>query len=255
MLAAGTADMKGFAKTLQLFSSVVPIGAMVLALSACTSLPQTAYVQDPELPDYRTGGHRIDEPFDLWIEPRIPALTTSVTPRSDDKAFPEITVVAGPALENALLTLTRQHFSHVTPVDDVGGKPTLSYRILTFKPVMTVVPGALRSQLIVSARLALQVTVQSATGESLFSSTAIGTSHVSDTKFSPGKGLKDSGQLVEVVTRNAIIDAMYEISKIFGNSGESIRMNVRRSGSEPNRAIETFDDVVLFLQTVPGEQT
>lgn len=247
--------MPGFPTTRNNLLTGVLLAAVVLSVAACASLPDTAYVQNPELPDYRTGHHRIDEPFDLWIEPRIPALTTRVTPRSDDKTFPDVTVVAGPALENALLTLTRQHFANTTPVEKAGARPTLSYRLLTFKPVITVVPGALRAQLIVSARLALQVTVQSATGENLFTSTAIGTSHVSDTKFSPGKGLKDSGQLVEVVTRNAIIDAMYEISKIFGNSGDAIQTNVRRSQYEPNRAIETFDDVVLYLQTAPDERT
>ncbi len=247
--------MPEYVKRLQRLKSSALLGGAVLALGACASLPETAYVQDPELPDYRTGGHRIDQPFDLWIEPRIPALTTRVTPRSDNKTFPDVTVVAGPALETALLTLTRQHFAHATPVEETGDRPTLSYRLLTFKPVITVVPGTLRSQLVVSARLALQVTVQSASGKNLFSSTAIGTSHVSDTKFAPGKGVKDSSRLAEVVTRNAIIDAMYEISKIFGNSGESIQSNVRRSEAEASRAIESFDDVVLYLRTAPDERT
>jgi len=226
-----------------------------LLISACTTVPEIVYIQDPDVPDYKAGTHRIEDPIDLFIEPRIRALVTRVTPRSDTDVFRDVSVIAGPALETALLTLTRHHFSRATPVQATGNRPTLSYELLTYKPVITVVPGALRTQLIVSARLALQITVRSAQGEDLFSTTAIGTSHVSDTKFSPGKKSKGYSQLLEVVTRNAIIDAMYEISRIFGNSSESIGKNVRNSEIDPRIAIETFEDVVMYLRTVPGGPT
>lgn len=226
-----------------------------LLLSACATPPETAYVQDPDLPDYKTRSHRIEDPIDLYIEPRIPALYTKVTPRSNTEAYQSFSVVTGPALETALLKITRQHFSKATPVEIRGDNPTLSYKLLTYKPVVTVVPGALRNHLDVSARLALQVTVQSANGEDLFSTTAIGTSHVSDTVFSPGDKLKGSSQLLEVVTRNAIIDAMYEISKIFGNSSESIRSNVRESEMDVDTGFESFDDVVFYLRTWSDEPT
>lgn len=229
--------------------------SMGILVAACNTLPEITYVQNPDLPDYKTRSHRIEDPIDLYIEARIPSLYTKVTPRSDIQVFPSFSVVTGPALETALLTLTRQHFSKATPVQRRSDRPTLSYKLLTYKPVVTVVPGTLRTQLIVSARLALQVTVQSATGQDLFSTTAIGTSHVSDTVFAPGNKLKGSSELVEVVTRNAIIDAMYEISKIFGNSSESIRTNVRDSEMDPGIGIETFDDVVLYLRTFSHEPT
>ena len=229
--------------------------AMGLLLAACATLPETAYVQNPDLPDYKTRSHRIEDPIDLYIEPRIPALYTKVTPHSDTEAFQSFSIVAGPALETALLKITRQHFSKATPVDIRSDNPTLSYKLLTYKPVVTVAPGTLRNHLNVSARLALQVTVQSASGEDLFSTTAIGTSHVSDTIFAPGNKLKGSSELLEVVTRNAIIDAMYEISKIFGNSSESIRTSVRESKVVPNTGFETFDDVVYYLRTLSDEPT
>ncbi|MBT8079047.1 MAG: hypothetical protein KJO31_10775 [Gammaproteobacteria bacterium] len=216
----------------------------------CSTAPERTIVQDPDIPDYGIVEHRIDEPIDLYIEPRIPVLTTGVLPVSGERTYPEVTVVAGPALEKALLTLTRQHFSRATAVARLDGKPTLVYRLLTFKPTIAVKPGGLRSQLDVSARVAIQVAMQTATGEYLFSTTAIGTSHVSDTRFTPNGRLKGHGELLEAVTRNAIIDVMYEISKMFDNDGDELNAKIRASATVTDASIETLDDVILYLRTV-----
>lgn len=212
-------------------------------------------VLEPDIPDYLARDHYIDEPIDLYIDPRIPMLSAEVVPLSDKKSYPSVLVVAGPALEKALLTLSKQHFSRATPVDQILDRPTLAYRLLTFKPTVTVESGGLRSQLTVSTRLALQVTLQSPSGERLFSATAIGTSHVSDNKRTPAGRLTGHGQLVEVVTRNAIIDAMYEISRIFDSNNNSLEPGSLVRPSTSASAIETFDDVILYLQTLgPGTE-
>ncbi|NNE61929.1 MAG: hypothetical protein HKN35_13630 [Woeseia sp.] len=220
-------------------------------LGGCSTAPEKTIVQDPDIPDSGTIEHRIEEPIDLYIEPRIPSLTSEVLPRAAGHSYPEVTVVAGPALEKALLTVTRQHFSRATAVTAQDRKPTLIYRLLAFKPTIVVKPGGLRSQLDVSARVAIQVAMQTATGEHLFSTTAIGTSHVSDTRFTPNGRLKGHGELLEAVTRNAIIDATYEISKIFDNGGNDIDARIRASATVSDLSIETFDDVILYLRTAP----
>lgn len=221
----------------------------VMFLGCVATVPETARVRNADIPDYRVGSYRIEEAIDLFIEPRIRELRHSVTPRSDSETFNPIPVVVGPALEMALVSLTRQHFSKVTVVPTPAGRPTLTYKLLTYRPVVSVVPGLFSTQLNVSARLALQVLIHSAAGEQLFSTTAIGTSHVSDTKISTGDGLKDGPQLVEVATRDAIIDAMYDISSIFGNSSGTIDDDVRTSAIDPSIGIETIEDVVLHLRT------
>lgn len=213
------------------------------------TVPDTARVRDVDLPNYKVGGHRIEEAIDLHIEPRIQNLHLSVTPRSETEAYNPIPVIVGPALEKALLSMTRQHFSKITTVPEPDARPTLSYKLLTYKPVVSVVPGMVSTRLNVSARLALQVSINSAAGEQLFSTTAIGTSHVSDTTIGAGDGLKDGPRLLEVATRDAIIDAMYDISSIFGNSSGTISDGVRISQTDPNIGIETMDDVVLHLRT------
>lgn len=227
-----------------------PISAIVLALllsiGGCASQPQQAIVLEPDVPDYLARDHRIEEPIDLYIEPRIPILTAEVVPRSDTKSYPGLQVVAGPALEKALMTLSRQHFARATPVERIDSRPTLTYRLLSFQPTIVVEPGGLRSQLTVSARLAIQVSLQAASGERLFSATAIGTSHISDSKLTPA----GRGQLVEIVTRNAIIDAMYEISKIFDHSNETLEPGSLARSSTTASSIETFDDVILYLRTL-----
>ena len=223
---------------------------MTFLIAACvTTVPKTAQVENAELPDYKVGNHRVEEAIDLYIEPRIRALRRNVTPRSEKEEFNPIPVVVGPSLELALKGLTRQHFTNVTPVDAPEGRPTLSYRLLTYKPVVSVVPGFFTTRLNVSARLALQVSIHSAAGEELFTSTAIGTSHVSDTEISAGDGLKDGPRLVAVATRDAIIDAMYNISSMFGNSSGAIHDEVLRSETNPGVAVETMDDVVMYLRT------
>ena len=232
---------------------IVPLTGLVVVMflvGACSfTASRTAQVQNAELPDYKVGNHRIEEAIDLHIEPRIRTLRQSVTPRSDKEEFNPIPVVVGPSLEVALMGLTRQHFSNVTPVVVPEDKPTLSYRLLAYKPVVAVVPGFFTTRLNVSARLALQVSIHSAAGEQLFSTTAIGTSHVSDTEISAGDGLKDGPRLLEVATRDAIIDAMYDISSIFGNSSGAIRNEVLSSQTDPGIAIDTMDDVVMYLRT------
>lgn len=227
-------------------------GAAILALfvvGCVATVPQTAQVENAELPDYKVGNHRVEEAIDLYIEPRIRTLRRNVTPRSEKEEFNPIPVVVGPSLELALIGLTRQHFTHVTPVDAPEGRPTLSYRLLTYKPVVAVVPGFFTTRLNVSARLALQFSIHSSAGEELFTATAIGTSHVSDTEISAGDGLKDGPRLLAVATRDAIIDAMYNISSIFGNSSGTIHDEVLRSETNPGVAIETMDDVVMYLRT------
>lgn len=232
------------------FTVLAFLGALLLAVAGCTGVPERAVVQEPALPDYLARDHRIDEPIDLFIEPRIPILSALVVPQSDTKTYPGVTVVAGPALEKALLSLSQQHFSHATLVKQIEDRPTLTFRLLTFKPEMTVDRGGLTSQVAVSARLALQVTLQSGRGEHLFTATAIGTSHFSDNKLTPGGRLAGHGQLVEVVTRNAIIDAMYDISSIFGSSNDVIESgSMTRSGSTAQMA-ESFEDVILYLRTL-----
>jgi len=228
---------------------IVVIIALFSIVGCATTIPDTTRIQDAALPNYKVGNHRVEEPFDLYIEPRIQNLKISVTPRSDDESFNAIPVVAGPALEKALLSMTQQHFSKITTVPRRESKPTLSYELLAYSPVISVLPGMLSTRLNVSARLVLQVSVHSANGEQLFSTTAIGTSHVSDTMISAGDGLKDAPRLIEVATRDAIIDAMYDISSIFGNNNEVIRTEVLTSEFDPDLAIEKIDDVVLQLRT------
>lgn len=228
--------------------------ATVLIVGCAATVPDTARVRDAELPIYKVGSHRVEEAIDLHIEPRIQNLRLNVTPRSDSEAYNPIPVVVGPALEKALLSMTRQHFSKITTVPKPDGRPTLSYKLLTYKPVVSVVPGMFSTRLNVSARLALQVSIHSATGAQLFSTTAIGTSHVSDTKLAAGDGLKDGPRLLEVATRDAIIDTMYDISSIFGNSNDMIRDEVRTSQIDPDYGIETIDDVVLHLRTWHKEE-
>ena len=225
--------------------------AVVMALvSGCTAtVPETARVQHAELPDYKVGNHRVEEAIDLYIEPRIQDLRLTVTPQSETKVYNPIPVLVGPSLERALLAMSRQHFANITTVEEPDDNPTLSYKLLTYKPVVSVVPGFITKRLNVSARLALQVSIHAANGEQLFSTTAIGTSHVSDTKLAAGSGLKDGPRLLEVATRDAIIDAMYDISSIFGNSSSEISDGVRVSSTSPNAAVETMDDVILHLRT------
>ena len=138
---------------------------MVFVFGCAATVPDTARVRDAELPDYRVGGHRVEEAIDLHIEPRIRTLRLNVKPRSDDQVFNPIPVVVGPSLEKALLSMTRQHFVNVTTITEPGGNPTLSYRLLTYKPVLSVVPGFITNRLNVSARLALQVSIHAANGE------------------------------------------------------------------------------------------
>jgi hypothetical protein len=233
---------------------LMSVAIATLFVFSCSTEPETARVRDAELPDYKVGSHRVEQPIDLYIEPRIRDLRQNVTPRSDDEEFAPIPVVVGPVLETALVSLTRQHFSKVTPVPAPEGRPTLSYKLLTFRPVVSVVPGFFTTRLNVSTRLALQVSIDSAAGEQLFSTTAIGTSHVSDTEISAGDGLKDGPRLLEVATRDAITDALYHISGIFGNSSGTIHDDVRASEVDPGMAVETMEDVVLRLRTWREEE-
>ena len=219
-------------------------------LIGCTTTPpETARVKQADLPNYKVGNFRVEDAIDLHIEPRIQNLRVNVTPRSDNEAYQTIPVLVGPALEKALLSITRQHFSKITTVPQADGRPTLSYELLTYRPVVSVVPGRVATKLNVSARLALQVTIHSASGEELFSTTAIGTSHVSDTERSVSRSLKDGPRLLESATRDAITDAMYDLSSIFGNSNGLIREEVRSSAIDPDLMIEKIDDVVLTLRT------
>lgn len=229
------------------FVFVYAAAAFVIGCTA--TVPQTARVQDADLPDYKVGGHQIEEEIDLYIEPRIQALSLKVKPRSNEGVYHPIPVVVGPALEKALLEVTRQHFSKVTIVSAPENRPTLSYELLTYKPVVSVVPGMFSTRLNISARMAMQVSINSANGEQLFSATAIGTSHVTDTKIAAADRLKDGSRLLEVATRDAIIDAMYDISSIFGNSSSAISDSVRISSTDSGAAVETMDDVVLHLRT------
>lgn len=230
------------------------LAVIVALLIGCSAtVPNTARVGDVDLPNYRVGNYRFEDAIDLHVEPRIGNLSVKVMPQSDSGVYRPIPIVVGPALEKALLSMTRQHFSRITTVPRPDGRPTLSYKLLTYKPVVFVVPGILSTRLNVSARLALQVSIHSASGEELFSTTAIGTSHVSDTKLSAGNGLKDGPRLLEVATRDAIIDAMYDISSIFGNSSNLIRNEVRSSMIDPDIGVEKIDDVVLTLRTRDDE--
>ena len=231
------------------FRLALPALIMTFLFGCTTTVPETVRVQDAALPNYKVNSHRVEEAIDLYIEPQIRDLRVNVTPRSNAEAFSSIPVLVGPSLEKALLSITRQHFSKSTMVDAPAEQPTLSYELLTYRPVVAVVPGARSTRLNVSARLALQVSIQSANGEQLFSTTAIGTSHVSDTNLSPGDNLKDGARLLEVATRDAIIDAMYDISSIFGNNNDIIQSEVLTSEIDPDFGIETFDDVILNLRT------
>lgn len=229
---------------------LAPLVLIATFLFGCaTTVPETVRVQDADLPNYKVQSHRVEEAIDLYIEPRIRNLRAEVTPHSNAEAFLPIPVLVGPSLERALLSITRQHFSKSTLVPAPAGRPTLSYELLTYRPVVAVVPGAGSTRLNVSARLALQISIQAANGEQLFSTTAIGTSHVSDTKLYRGDNLKDEARLLEVATRDAIIDAMYDISSIFGNSNDIIQTQVLTSQIDPKFGIETFDDVILNLRT------
>ena len=227
----------------------LPALIMTFLFGCTTTPPETVRVKNAALPNYIVNDHRVEEAIDLYIEPQIRNLRVDVTPDSNAEAFSSIPVLVGPSLEQALVSITRQHFSKSTMVDAPAGRPTLSYELLTYRPAVAVVPGAGSTRLNVSARLALQITIHAASGEQLFSTTAIGTSHVSDTKLAPGDRMKDGARLLEVATRDAIIDAMYDISSIFGNSNDIIQSDVLTSEIDPNFGIETFDDVVLTLRT------
>ncbi|MBU2675629.1 MAG: hypothetical protein KJP16_01010 [Gammaproteobacteria bacterium] len=218
-------------------------------LFGCATVPDTTVVGDAVLPEYKVGSHRVEEPIDLYIEPRIRSLRRNVTPHSEDKAFNAIPVIVGPVLETALLRVTQQHFSQATPVNAPDGRPTLSYKLLDYRPIVSVVPGFFSTRLNVSARLALQVSIHAASGEQLFSTTAIGTSHVSDMEIAAGDGLKDGPRLLEVATRDAITDALYNISSIFGNRSGEINDDVQASATDPGMPVETMDDVVMHLRT------
>ena len=231
------------------FGLALPALIATFLFGCTTTVPETVRVQDAALPDYKVKSHRVEEAIDLYIEPQIRNLRVEVTPHSNADAFSSIPVLVGPSLERALLSITRQHFSKSTMVPAPAGRPTLSYELLTYRPVVDVVPEAGSTRLNVSARLALQLSIHSANGEQLFSTTAIGTSHVSDTKLSPGNRLKDGARLLEVATRDAIIDAMYDISSIFGNANDIIQSEVLTSEIDPNFGVETFDDVILNLRT------
>jgi hypothetical protein len=221
----------------------------VFLFGCSTTAPTTERVRQADLPNYKVAHYRVEDPIDLHIEPRIQNLRVNVTPRSDNEAYQTIPVLVGPALEKALLSITRQHFSKITTVPQADGRPTLSYELLTYRPVVSVVPGRVATKLNVSARLALQVTIHSASGEELFSTTAIGTSHVSDTERSGSSSLKDGPRLLEAATRDAITDAMYDLSSIFGNSNGLIREEVRSSAIDPDMTVEKIEDVVLTLRT------
>ena len=234
---------------------VALLAVVVAYLFGCTAtVPKTARVQDADLPNYKVGSHRVEEAIGLYIEPRIQNLRLNVKPRSESAVYHPIPVVVGPALEKALLQMTRQHFSEITVNRETDRRPTLKYKLLTYKPVVSVVPGMFSTRLNVSARLALQVSIDSAMGKQLFSTTAIGTSHVTDTKIAAGDGLKDAPRLLEVATRDAIIDTMYDISSIFGNSSSAISDVVRISEIDSGAAVETMDDVVLHLRTWNEEE-
>ena len=99
-----------------------------LVVGCAATVPETARVRDVDLPNYKVGSHRVEEAIDLHIEPRIQNLHLNVTPRSENKVYNPIPVVVGPALEKALLAMTRQHFSKITTIPEPEGRPTLSYK-------------------------------------------------------------------------------------------------------------------------------
>ncbi|MBT8101981.1 MAG: hypothetical protein KJO95_03370, partial [Gammaproteobacteria bacterium] len=61
--------------------------------------------------------------------------------------------------------------------------------------------------------------------------------------------LKDGPRLLEVATRDAITDALYNISSIFGNRSGEINDDVQASANDPGMPVETMDDVVMHLRT------
>jgi len=229
--------------------SLVFVSAATLFLGAC-STPTSAVVSNPELPDYKVDNYRIDESLDLYIEPRIKILSQEVVPHSGAESLKPISVNVGPALEQALIGVTRQHFSRLTEVDAPESGPTLSYTLLTFRPTISVDPRLITTALAVSARIAIEMKLTSSSGEGLFKSTIIGTSHISDKNIGPGKGLGDAARLLEVATREAIVDAMYDVSRQLGSNREFIASVVRGGADEIVVVVESLDDTVLHVQTV-----
>jgi len=223
--------------------------AIVATLVAACSTQTAAIVGELELPDYRVGHHRVDEPLDMYIEPQILALTQKVTPQSSKRSYDPISVAAGEALDHALVGVTRQHFSNLTRVSKPQSRPTLSFALLTYRPVVTVKPGVLTTALNVSARIAIDMQLTSAIGEVLFSNTVIGTSHVSDKNISPGSGLSDAARLIEVATRDAIIDAMYDISRALGSNNDFFVASIRNGSRVTPVVVESIDGAVLQLRT------
>ena len=222
--------------------------AALLWLGAC-STPSNTTVGSAELPDYRVENFRIDDPVDLYIEPQIKGLAQTVKPRSPDRVFDPIEVDVGAALEQALIGVTRQHFSRITEVKAPDSQPTLSYTLLTFRPTVTVDPRLVTTALAVSARIAIEMKLSSAAGTELFTSTIIGTSHTSDKNIGPGKGLGDAARLLEIATREAIVDAMYDVSRQLGSNSDYLAASVRSGGEEPAAVVESIDETILHVQT------
>ena len=230
--------------------------ALTVALVAGCAAPRTnAVVRSPELPNYRVDGFRVEEPVDLYIEPRIVQLRQEVRPMSATASFDPITVNTGAALDDALLAVTRQYFAKATKVDFEREAPTVRYSLLSYSPKIAVEDGLLSTALNVSARVTLRLEFVAAGGERMLDETAIGTSHVSDTNITTGSGLGDAARLIEVATREAIADAMYEVSRILGaNSAELSRIARYRPDAEAV-AREEVEDVVMHVKTRRNDES
>ena len=90
-------------ENMRAFRLIFLAAVMAFVFGCAATVPDTARVQDAELPDYKVGSHRVEEAIDLHIEPRIRNLRLNVRPRSDEQAYNPIPVVVGPSLEKALL--------------------------------------------------------------------------------------------------------------------------------------------------------
>ena len=177
------------------------------------------------------------------LEAEIPELRRIVQPASDiggDIAYP---LSAGGALSNALFAVTETYFEGVEQTALRGDAPRVKYTLLEYNPEIRFEPGGVATTSYAAARLAIRADLYRGPVRVL-STVVFGTGHVGDSKMLDRFGTGPA--LLEAATRDAIIDAMYELSAFFDNNRETIGAGLNPPPPPPAR--RPFDDVVLYLE-------